>query len=218
MIPQGAILADIGSDHGYLPIYLCESGKIKSAIATDINTGPVKNAEDNIAAHGLEKRISTRLCDGMAGLSSGEFDTVSICGMGGELIFRIINNSLVKSCRPKLIIQPMSSIEDMSYLFAREGFQILDDLWIKDGGHIYRIMCAEYTGKPYEITPLDAYVGSINLSRRDEATLLYVEKLKRQTEYKIKAKTEGGNHNIEEETVLLGMINKYLKGESHEIF
>ena len=218
MIPQGAVLADIGSDHGYLPIYLCESGKIKSAIATDINRGPVKNAEDNIAAHGLENRISTRLCDGMEGLLAGEFDAVSVCGMGGELIFRIINNSLVRSCRPKLILQPMSSIEDMSYLFAQEGFQILDDLWLKDGVHIYRVMLVEYTGEPYHITPLDAYIGRINLLRRDEVTLLCIEKLKRQAEYKIKAKTEGGNQNIGEESALLNMINKYLEGENDEVF
>lgn len=218
MIPQGAVLADIGSDHGYLPIYLCESGKIKSAIATDINKGPVKNAEDNIAAHGLENRISTRLCDGMAGLFAGEFDAVSVCGMGGELIFRIINNSLVKTCRPKLILQPMSSIEDMSRLFAGEGFLILDDLWVKDGGHIYRVMLVEYTGEPYHITPLDAHIGRINLSRRDEVTLLCIEKLKRQTEYKIKSKTEGGNHNIAEERELLNMITKYLERENDEIF
>ena len=217
-IPLGATLADVGSDHGYLPIYLCENGKIKSAIATDINRGPVKNAEENIAAHGLENRISTRLCDGMEGLLAGEFDTVSICGMGGELIFRIINNSLVKTCRPKLVLQPMSSIEDMSYLFAKEGFYITDDLWVKDGGHIYRVLCAEYDGTPYEITPLEAHVGRINLSRKDEVTLLYTEKLKRQTEYKIKAKTEGGNSDTAEDLALLEMINKYLEGEGNEVF
>ena len=158
----------------------------------------------------MSHRISTRLCDGMDGLAEGEFDTVSVCGMGGELIFRIINIPLVKTVRPKLILQPMSSYEDMSYLMAQNGFRIYDDMWLQEGVHIYRIMCVEYSGTPYDLTPLEAHVGRINLSRADGATLCYVKKLKRQTEYKIKAKTEGGNSDTIEDAALLEEINKYL--------
>ena len=118
---MGSRLADIGSDHAYLPIYLCQRDLILSAIATDVNAGPVKNAEENIALHGLENKISARIGDGMEELDPLEYDTVSVCGMGGELIFRIINNEKVKRFRPKLILQPMSSIQDLSYLIRRIG-------------------------------------------------------------------------------------------------
>ncbi|MBO5745020.1 MAG: SAM-dependent methyltransferase [Clostridia bacterium] len=195
-----------------MPIYLCQRDLILSAIATDVNAGPVKNAEENIALHGLENKISARIGDGMEELDPLEYDTVSVCGMGGELIFRIINNEKVKRFRPKLILQPMSSIQDLSYLMAEHGFRIYDDLWIKDAGHIYRIMCVEYSGAPYTVTSLEAYVGAINLQRRDEVTLLYVERLKEQTEYKIKAKTQGASCDVSQDVALLEMINDYLSG------
>ena len=209
---MGSRLADIGSDHAYLPIYLCQRDLILSAIATDVNSGPVKNAEENIALHGLENKISARIGDGMEELDPSEYDTVSVCGMGGELIFRIINNEKVKRFRPKLILQPMSSIQDLSYLMAEHGFRIYDDLWIKDAGHIYRIMCVEYSGAPYTVTSLEAHVGAINLQRRDEVTLLYVERLKEQMEYKIKAKTQGASCDVSQDVALLEMINDYLSG------
>lgn len=207
---MGSRLADIGSDHAYLPIYLCEQGIISSAIATDVNRGPVRNAEENIAAHGLGEKISARLGDGMEGLGADEYDTVSVCGMGGELIFRIINNESVRTLRPRLILQPMSSIEDMSRLMSEHGFEIYDDAWVEDGPRIYRIMCVQYTGVPYHITPLEAYVGRINLQRRDEVTVEYVKRLKKQTEYKIKAKTEGGSDLVREDRELLEVIDDYL--------
>lgn len=208
---MGSRLADIGSDHAYLPIYLVSKGVVTSAIATDINRGPVKNAEDNIAAHGLEDKISARLGDGMQGLDKNEYDTVSVCGMGGELIFRIINNDDVRSRRPLMILQPMSSIEDLSRLLAEHGFDIFDDEWITEGEHIYRIMCVRYSGVPYTVDPLEAYTGAINLERGDGATLCYLKKLKKQTEYRIKAKSASENQDISQETELLDSINNYLE-------
>ena len=204
-------LADIGSDHAYLPIYLMSMGIIKSAIATDVNRGPVKNARENIAAYGFEDKISARLGDGMEGLDKSEYDTVTVCGMGGELIFRIINNDDVKSLRPNLILQPMSSINDLSYLLSEHGYHIYDDLWVSEGEHIYRIMCVRYTGIPYRINILEAYVGAINLERGDGATISYVKRLKRQTEYKIKAKSASESTDPSLERELLELIEKYLE-------
>lgn len=201
----------MGSDHAYLPIYLVSMGIAASAIATDVNRGPVKNAEENIAAHGLEDKISARLGDGMEGLDKNDYDTVSVCGMGGELIFRIINNDDVKTLRPNLILQPMSSVEDLSYLMAENGFELYDDQWVTEGEHIYRIMCARYTGAPYKISQLEAYVGRINLDRGDDATLAYVNKLKKQTIYRIKGKSASENGDASAETELLGCIEEYLE-------
>ena len=186
----GASLADIGSDHAYLPIYLCQKGIVKKAIATDVNKGPVKNAEDNIALMGLSDRISARLADGMDGLDLEEYDTVSICGMGGELIFRIINNEKVKTFRPKLILQPMSSIEDLCILLGDNGFETVDDCFVREGDRIYRIMCCEYTGIKHPVSYIEANVGAINLARRDEVTLTYVRRLLSQLEHRIKGKSE----------------------------
>lgn len=209
-IPLGSRLADIGSDHAYLPIYLVSEGIVRSAIATDVNRGPVKNAEENIKAHGFEEKISARLGDGMEGLDSSEYDTVSVCGMGGELIFRIINNDDVKSLRPNLILQPMSSIEDLSYLLAEHGYEIYDDEWVIEGEHIYRIMCVRYTAEPYKINEIEAYAGAINLKRGDEGTVAYVKRLKKQTQYRLGAKSKSENSDASEEKRLLELIDKYL--------
>ena len=89
-VREGSRLADIGTDHGYLPIALCQSGKIPSALACDINPLPLRSAEENIARFGLSKKIQTRLSDGLKEVSPDEADDVVIAGMGGELIRDIL--------------------------------------------------------------------------------------------------------------------------------
>ena len=90
-VPPGAVLADIGTDHAYLPVWLCKSGKIPKAIAADIGQGPLQSAGESIARYQAQDRIETRLSDGLAAFSPGEADTIVIAGMGGELIARILS-------------------------------------------------------------------------------------------------------------------------------
>ena len=92
MVEEGGILADIGTDHGYLPIRLLEDGKISGAIAADINRGPLLRAEEHVREKGFDDRISLRLSDGFLAVLPGEADAAVIAGMGGPLTIRILEN------------------------------------------------------------------------------------------------------------------------------
>ena len=210
LVKRGAVVADIGSDHAYLPIYLCRQEIISSAIASDVNQGPVDNAIRNIKDNCLENKITAVCANGLNGLENYVFDTVCVCGMGGELIFDIINCELVKSKKPELILQPMSSLHDLSFLMASNGFAIDNDLLVREGSKIYRVMKAVYTGKSYSLSLLEACVGKINLSRADSITLDYIRKIKNNIGNIILSK-KYGNSDISQELLLENEINLYMK-------
>ena len=92
LVSNGVTVADVGTDHGYIPIYLVESGKNKCAIAMDINRGPLDRAEAHIRMHGLGEQIKTRLSDGVQKLQIGECDCVIVAGMGGGLVIKIMED------------------------------------------------------------------------------------------------------------------------------
>ena len=91
LVTPGMRLADVGTDHGYIPIYLTEAGVIPSAIAMDINKGPLERAKEHIREHGLEGKIQTRLSDGLKNLQMNEADCMIAAGMGGGLVIRILS-------------------------------------------------------------------------------------------------------------------------------
>ena len=90
MVTENNRLADVGTDHAYIPIYLCQTGKIPSAVAMDVKKGPLLRAEQNITLYQLENHIQIRLSDGVENLDAGEVDSVVIAGMGGSLVQKIL--------------------------------------------------------------------------------------------------------------------------------
>ena len=111
MVTEGSSLADVGTDHGYIPIALVQTGKVSRAIAMDINKGPLERAALHIREQHLEDRITTRLSDGMTALKEGEADTVLIAGMGGALTVHILEGGAHCLASVKeLILQPQSEI------------------------------------------------------------------------------------------------------------
>ena len=111
LVTDGYRLADIGTDHAYIPIFLVSTGKIPAAVAMDVNRGPLLRAEENIRTYGLEKRIATRISDGFAALEKNEADSAVIAGMGGLLTIRILKEGAdtVRSLK-ECILQPQSEI------------------------------------------------------------------------------------------------------------
>ena len=105
MVTSNSRLADIGTDHGYIPIYLIENKRVPRAIAMDVNKGPLNRAKENIEHHGLENYIETRLSDGAAALHSGEVDAVVIAGMGGGLVMKILTegSGVLKSVKELIL-------------------------------------------------------------------------------------------------------------------
>ena len=160
LVSCGAILADIGTDHGYLPIYLIESGKIERAVLSDINRGPLEKARENVRLHGLSNEVELRLTDGARGLENMGITEYAICGMGGELIADIIAAAPHLSRKGiGLILQPMSRPEVLRGFLWDNGFSILSEAYSYDEGKYYVCMRAEYFGTCESYTPEEALFG-----------------------------------------------------------
>ena len=125
-ISRGAHVADIGTDHAYLPIYLVKEGIAQKALAADINQGPIDSARANIAAHGLSERIETLKTDGLHGVESFAPDHILIFGMGGELIVKILSEApWIQKKGITLILQPMSRAQILRAYLLESGFSNL---------------------------------------------------------------------------------------------
>ena len=141
MVTEGTKVADVGTDHAYIPIYLVEHDKNPSAIAMDINRGPLKKAEENISSHNLENKIETRLSDGLKQLHLGEADSVVIAGMGGGLVVKIMEEgTLHKKYVKEWILQPQSEISKVRQYLNENGYCIVEENMVIDEGKFYPMM------------------------------------------------------------------------------
>lgn len=175
LVPHGARVCDIGTDHGYLSIYLKQSGIAETVIATDIRPSPLENARKNIAKSGIEG-IETRLCSGLSAIKPDEADTVIIAGMGGEVISNILCDCewLKLTPCPLLILQPTTSPEVLRRCLYDNGFKISAETAISDKGKLYTVITAHYTGKKYSPMASFYYIGKTNPMCADG--LLYIKK------------------------------------------
>ncbi len=165
-VRNGVIVADVGTDHAYLPIYLVQSKKAKKAIATDINEGPLSRARENILQNGLENEILTYISDGLNGIESNFPDDIMICGMGGELIAEILDKSnYVKNSNVNLILQPMTSAKELRE-YLQNGFFIYDETVVFEDGKFYQIICAKYDGQKHKFSEIELEVGEINIMNK----------------------------------------------------
>lgn len=172
-VREGSRLADIGTDHGYLPIALCQSGKIPSAIACDINPLPLRSAEENIAKFGLSKMIKTRLSDGLKELAPDEVDDIVIAGMGGELIRDILAAApWVKDEAKHLVLQPMTHHDDLIRWLYENGFAIIQQAAVLDDGKYYTVLSTHFTRKITPCDPYTALVGKLDLHEENSRGFL----------------------------------------------
>ena len=132
-VEPGAVVADVGTDHGYVPIWLVQEEVAAGGFAMDVNQGPLERAKAHIAACGLTDRIQVRLGDGLSALSDEEADTVIIAGMGGPLIVRILTEGLETARRMKrLILSPQSELPSVREFLERQGFVTEDEARRRD--------------------------------------------------------------------------------------
>ena len=151
MIKKDSLIADIGTDHGYLPVYLLEEGIIKGAIAADINKGPLDNAKTYIEKKGYDSLIKTRLGDGIKVLKPGEVDTVIIAGMGGVLIGEILKaDKKITNIIKHFILQPITTSEDLRRYLISNDYKIIDENLVREGDRIYEIIHAVHGSEVYE--------------------------------------------------------------------
>ena len=138
MVTEGSRLTDVGTDHGYVPLCLCRQGRIHSAIAMDVNEGPLLRAKEHIRAAELDTYIETRLSDGLSALNPGEADTVLIAGMGGNLMERILadGQEALKTVQ-ELVLQPQSEIWKVRRWLFENGWEIVCEDIVLDEGKYY---------------------------------------------------------------------------------
>lgn len=185
LVTQGYTLADVGTDHGYIPIYLLQQKKIPAAIAMDINEGPLERAKEHIALYGLQAYIQTRLSDGVAALKPGEVEAVLIAGMGGGLVMHILKDG-EKVCQSakELILQPQSEIEHVREFLREKGYTILAEDMVYEDGKFYPMMKVQYQGenenaqKASEVLKLSDLYGGLLLQNRHPVLKTFLEKEK----------------------------------------
>ncbi len=162
LVRGGGRLADIGTDHAYLPLYLTENGIIDSAIASDIGTGPLANAKKTLEAYGAKYKIELRLSDGLKNINPDEADEIVICGMGGNLIADILMAApWVRRPDMHLVLQPMSHSEDVRRYLCVNGFEICNELCVADNGRVYLAMDAVWKGLKNDMPVGYYYFGSM---------------------------------------------------------
>ena len=142
MVTAGNVVYDVGCDHAYLAIWLVKNGISPKAYASDVRTGPLKAAEENIAAEGLSDRIETVLSDGLHNINNPpELSSLCIAGMGGKLILQILGDDKAKTHMfGEIIISPQSQIEEVRDSLEDLGLYIIDEDLVKDQDKYYCIM------------------------------------------------------------------------------
>lgn len=182
------VLADVGTDHGYLPIFLLQAGKIKKAFAMDVREGPLLAAKEHIDACGLGDYITVKLSDGVAALEPGEADSVLIAGMGGDVMLHILKegDAVARAAR-ELILQPQSKIKDVREYLYRKGYVIDRENMVFEDGKYYSMMhviSEKKKAEPRAYTEREWQVicryGEQLLNRQDETLQRYLSRMARQ--------------------------------------
>ena len=154
LVTPGSRVADIGTDHGYVPVYLILTGTAMSCIAMDVRKGPLMHAQEHIAASGLEGVIQTRISDGLANLQDGDADTIICAGMGGKLMQKLLRDTdPAKKGIKEMILQPQSECREFRRFLRQSGYCFLIEDIILEEGKFYPMMkvcIPEHSaGEPY---------------------------------------------------------------------
>lgn len=161
MVPRNCRMADVGTDHGYLPVYLMQQGHIAAAIAADIVEGPLEHARRTAEEYGVEG-IAFRLCDGLSGIAPEEADTVVIAGMGGETIIAILEAApWTTSGQHTLLLQPMTKATDLRRWLGVSGFTFTEERLVWDKGYLYPVLRVTGGGQPVILTERQALCGTV---------------------------------------------------------
>lgn len=216
MVDPQSRLADIGTDHAYLPIALVKEGKIDYAIASDVAAGPLNNAKQDIEQAGLEDKIETRLGSGLETLKANDhIDTVVIAGMGGKLMTNLLETAYQEDkIYPTLILEANIGEPLVRKWLLNHQYEIVDERIIEVAGHIYEIIKAIRKEKKVDLSEQEIEFGPFLLKERNSVfikkwtnQLKYYENLKNNLN-KAKNKDEDKISKIND---LIKMIEEVLK-------
>ncbi len=214
-VPEGAKLADVGTDHAYLPVWLTENGVINFAIATDIAAGPCSAARASIERAGLTDKIKVRRGDGLAAVQPGEVDTVVIAGMGASNIIGILQKATtVLDKTEKLILQPMAESVFLRRWLHANGWRVEKEKLAKEAERIYEIISAiKSAGDKYE--EWEYQTGRLQLREKDPLWCEYMGILSKKHNFVLKemekSNDAAGNEKYREYQKLVAKLEELLK-------
>lgn len=151
LVNKGARVADIGTDHAYLPIYLVQNEISNKVYACDVRKEPLRRAKLHIDEYGLSDKITTQLCDGLKGINKGDVDTVTICGMGGKLMKNILKAGIDKlGDNTQLVLSAQSELRDFRKYLLETGIDIKSEhMLLEDGKYYFIFDCVYNTQDEY---------------------------------------------------------------------
>ncbi len=200
-------MADIGTDHAYLPVWLCLNNRCNSAIAADVNQGPLDRATETVARFHLQEKISLRLGSGADPLTPGEADAIVIAGMGGLLIGELLlANPQVFQEAKQIYLQPMSSIPELRESLYHMGYTIREEILVPEEDKLYHILSVVKKQEAEPFSPADFILGRKLCQTKPVHFPQYIQREKSRLTRKLEGLKAGKNPNpsvLEETEALL---------------
>ena len=178
LVSDGLVVADVGTDHGYIPIYLIETKKSPKAFAMDVNKGPLLRAKEHISEHGLTSSIETRLSDGVRALKKGECDCVVVAGMGGALTIKIMEEGkdIFRDLK-EFVLQPQSELQKVRAYLYQNAYSIVEENMVLDDGKFYP-MFRVINGQSQEYHAIELCYGKLLLEQKNAVLKTFLQKEK----------------------------------------
>ena len=184
MVRKDSTVADIGTDHAYLPVWLCKKGVCKKGLACDIKSEPLKNGIKTIEKYEAQKLVEPRISDGLLSVGENEADDIVIAGMGGELIVRIMSEwKYSKNSDKRFILQPMTKCEEVIRFLCENGFEILAQKSCVADKKVYTVLNASYVDKTFTPENVFWYLGKLD-PKANETDMLYAQNVVKHLEKK----------------------------------
>lgn len=175
-VRPGSVVADVGTDHGYLACALVQMQRCDRVYASDIHPGPLEQAAKTIRQCGLEEKVIPVLSDGVKELPLDEISDIVIAGMGGDLILSILQDARLFRPEKRFVLQPMTKHDVLRRGLYQAGFALLSETAVVDGRFVYSVLTAAYAGRAQQVGDLFAYTGLL-LGQTEESTLRYLRRV-----------------------------------------
>lgn len=201
--------ADIGTDHAYLPAWLCLTGRCQKAIASDLRPGPLARAAETLRSRNLTHRIELRLGDGASVLAPGEAQAILMAGMGGLLMGRMLREQqAVLKTAPQLLFQPMTNLSEFREALFRQGYTLADERLVREGEKLYHILEVRPEPETRAPEPLELFLGRPLLQNRPEHFEAYCLRQRRRLDQALEGLSRAVRPDPARQETLRGLLDE----------